>query len=296
MSVQTPRILAHLKLIPPNHIYELAPKDFILRGYDYYSREQLEGYKWNISQTQLTAYVRGKERYSVQFSLKKDELNYSCTCLAWSDQTQCKHVICALLTTMNILLPSNFALPGNSSPHRSHLSASLFAKQPTTRPLTQQPDLPKARLEVVLTESQALPQISITKDGVPSQSFFGIPTELVLLMRGIQDPAWVSHETLLSYLNQHGNTHPLAFKTPDRHVSLTWHPSLQYQTATELNVCGNEVEVHARCLLNGVVQEDARPFQRLVANLATQTLSPLHDANGWNTFQALQTTLETKFW
>ncbi|MGB0911390.1 MAG: SWIM zinc finger family protein, partial [Nitrospirales bacterium] len=246
MSVALPRILEHLKLLPPNHIYELAPKDYILRGYDYYSRDRLESYKWSLTQTQLTAYVRGGERYAVQVSLQKDKLTYSCPCPAWKHDTQCKHVVCTILTTVNILLPEHFALPGNSSTHRENLRISLFAKYPKPQPQQDQTEKrPIPQLEVVLTENQSLPEISVTKDGQPSQSFFGIPTELVLLMRGVQDPAWVSHETLLSYLNQHGNTHPLVFKTPEHRTPLTWHPALQYQTATELNVREHEVEVQA---------------------------------------------------
>lgn len=296
MLNSTPRILAQLKILPPNHIYELASKDCILRGYDYYSHDRLESYKWNITQTQLTAYVRGGERHSVEFSLQQDELRYTCTCHSWEANTQCKHVICALLTTINILQPSNFTLPRNSSTHRNKLSANLFAKEPRPRLTSYEPERPKPNVEIVLAEHHASPEVSITKDGHPSQSFYGIPTELVLLMRGIQDPAWVSHETLLSYLNQHGNTHPLAFKTPERHVPLTWHPSLRYQTATELNVCGNTIQVQARCLLNGIVQEEARPFQRLVANLSTQTLSPLQDTSGWNVFKMLQEAFGNRFW
>ncbi|MGB0909843.1 MAG: DEAD/DEAH box helicase, partial [Nitrospirales bacterium] len=45
-----------------------------------------------------------------------------------------------------------------------------------------------------------------------------------------------------------------------------------------------------------VVQEEARPFQRLVANLKTQTLSPLQDSSGWKIFKELQESLETLSW
>ena len=89
---------------------------------------------------------------------------------------------------------------------------------------------------------------------------------------------------------------PWPLKTRERLIPLTWHPSLHYQTATELNVCGKEVAVKAQCLLNGIVQEGVRPFQRLVANLNTQTLSPLQDASGWNIFTNLQEALETQQW
>ena len=38
MAIESFGILEHLKALSPNHIYFLAPKAFVLRGYDYYSQ------------------------------------------------------------------------------------------------------------------------------------------------------------------------------------------------------------------------------------------------------------------
>ena len=152
------------------------------------------------------------------------------------------------------------------------------------------------KLEVVLTDREGLPEISIKKDGKPSQSFYGIPTELVLLMRGAQDPAWINHENLLNYLKQYDNTHQLVFDTSQNQTPLKWRPSQQYHSATELDMNNGQVEVRARCLLNGIPQNHARPFQKLVANLETQTLSPLQDSSGWILFKTLQEGLQDEEW
>ena len=43
-------------------------------------------------------------------------------------------------------------------------------------------------------------------------------------------------------------------------------------------------------------KKNARPFQKLVANLETQTLSPLQDPTGWTIFKVLHETLQVEDW
>ncbi|MDH5775512.1 MAG: hypothetical protein OEZ57_11430, partial [Nitrospirota bacterium] len=105
MAIETSGVLAHLKALSPNHIYFLASKAYVLRGYEYYAQGRLESYSWNHSRTILAASVRGSKYYAVTFSVEKGQLVYSCRCPSWTASTQCKHVICALLTTVNLLVP-----------------------------------------------------------------------------------------------------------------------------------------------------------------------------------------------
>ena len=290
-----PHILESLKDLPPNHIYALAPKEYILRGYDYYAQERLETYQWNTGKTLLTAFVRGSKRYAVQLSTHHQGLRYSCNCPAWNVSTQCKHVICMLLTTINVLVPGTFSLPGNHTARRNTLSRSLLPHssssvvQPSPKPFPSQ-------LEVVLSDHPDFPAITVKKDGKSCKSFYGIPTELTLLMRGAFDPAWLAHDNLLTYLNQYGNTHQLAFETPEGRTPLTWRPSQEYQSTTELDVRGDHIDIHKRCLLRGVVQRRARSFQHLVANLETQELSPLKDTAGWELFFMAHEMIDHKTW
>ncbi|WP_447970819.1 DEAD/DEAH box helicase [Nitrospira sp. M1] len=295
MPNESPHILERLKALPPNHIYALAPKDYILRGYDYYSRERLEFYKWNTDRTLLTAYVKGSQRYSVQLSAHEPDLRYTCDCPAWTSTSQCKHVICALLTTINALVPETFSLPGNHTARRNVLRKELLPPSSSHSLLTQ--PMPSAsRLEVVLSDHESLPNIAIKKDGTLCRSFYGIPTELTLLMRGTFDPAWLAYENFITYLEQYGNTHPLVFDTQEEQTTLTWRPSRHYHSATELDVREDHIDVHNRCLLRGTVHPNARPFQRLVADLETQTLAPLHDTKGWEIYTLIENMLETEIW
>ena len=295
MSHDSPYLLDKLKALPPNHLYALAPKDCILRGYDYYSRERLESYRWNTDKTVLTAYVRGNRQYVVQLFEEGRQLSYTCNCPAWSSANQCKHVICALLTTINTLSPETFSLPGNHTARRTMLRERLLP-HPLSFPAQSSQLSPHTRLEIVLSDHEESQSITIQKDGLPCRSFYGVPTELTLLMRGALDPAWMAHENFLSYLDEHGNTHPLIFETPEERIPLTWRPSLHYQSATELDLNGKRIEVSARCLLHGAVQKQARPFQRLVVNLEAQTISPLEDSHGWEIYTLIGHVLEEERW
>ncbi|MCA9472075.1 MAG: DEAD/DEAH box helicase [Nitrospirales bacterium] len=295
MSDEPPYLLQKLKALPPNHLYALAPKDYILRGYDYYSRERLESYRWNADYTVLTAYVRGSQQYAVQLSEQGAGLQYTCTCPAWSSSNHCKHVICALLTTINILSPETFSLPGNTSAHRDKLQERLLPHASLSSAHLSL-DHGASHFEVVLSDHEKSASLTIQKQGVPCRSFYGIPTELTLLMRGTLDPAWMAHENFLGYLEQHGNAHQLIFATPEERIPLTWRPSLHYRSATELDLKGDQIEVSARCLLHGAVQEHARPFQRLIVNLEAQTISPLEDSHGWDTYTLIGNVLEEERW
>ena len=121
MGIESFGILEHLKALSPNHIYFLAPKAFVLRGYEYHSQGRLESYSWNHSRTILAASVRGSKYYAVTFSVEKGQLVYSCRCPAWTASSQCKHVICALLTTVNLLVPDTFRVATTRATNRERL-------------------------------------------------------------------------------------------------------------------------------------------------------------------------------
>ena len=126
MAIESSGVLEHLKSLSPNHIYFLAPKAFVLRGYEYYAQGRLESYSWNHSRTILAASVRGSKYYAVTFFVEKGQLVYSCRCPAWTASTQCKHVICALLTTVNLLVPDTFRIATTRKTSQEELSQQLL--------------------------------------------------------------------------------------------------------------------------------------------------------------------------
>ena len=101
-------MINHFKILPPNTVYTIAPKDYVVRGYDYFCEDRLESFRWQHDRSRLTAVVRDIKRYAVVFSVVDDQLEYVCNCPIWRHETQCKHVVCALFTIINLLSPLHF--------------------------------------------------------------------------------------------------------------------------------------------------------------------------------------------
>ena len=290
MAVDHSGVLEHLKALSPNHIYFLAPKAFVLRGYEYYTQGRLESYSWNHTRTILAASVRGSKYYAVTFSVEKGHLVYSCRCPAWTDSTQCKHVICALLTTVNLLVPDSFRVATMRKTSQTALVQQLMQGAIPAQAVTQRsPVVP--RFEVNLVDRKGQGSIVITNHGDVCQTFLGMPTGLAVLLRATQDPAWSVQDALCDFLKNHGQAFPIYFENTQGRTRVEWAPSMVYTIKTELDVRGEEVIVAARCFRFGVVQEGAQVFMGIVVDLGTNRLAPLDDEQGWTFYDALADTI-----
>ena len=286
MAVDPSGVLEHLKALSPNHIYFLAPKAFVLRGYEYYAQGRLESYSWNHSRTILAASVRGSKYYAVTFSLQNGQLDYSCRCPAWTASTQCKHVICALLTTVNLLVPDTFRVATMRKTSHKELSHQLLQGASASPALPKRvPNLPS--FEVALVDYQGQGSIVITNHGKVCQTFLGMPTELAVLLRATQDPAWSVADALRDFLSHHGQAFPIYFENSQGRTLVEWAPSMIYTIKTELDIRGEEVLAAARCLRFGVVQEFAQLFMGMVVDLGAKKLAPLDDEQGWTFYDAV---------
>ena len=216
---------------------------------------------------------------------------YQCNCQAWTLDSHCKHVICTLLTTINLLFPDTFHIPGKESTRRQALEKSLLVGA-SNHPLRLKPKKLNIQFEVLFTDDESVHPISIRKNGKPCDSLYGVPAELALLMRATHDPAWLVTEYLLTYLKQHRNTYPLIFESQGSRVNLKWDASLNHETKTELNVTGNTVHISARCLMQGKTQEHARSFMGLIINTETCTVSSLKNMSGWEYYLQLENMIE----
>ena len=121
-------LIKSLRAFPAGAVYSIGPKAFFLRGFEYYRRQRLKSYSWSGKETLLTAHVRGTRLYSVAFTAENGALFYSCDCPAWTASSHCKHVICALLTTVNLLSPHLFNTPGQTAERRKLLESGLLLK------------------------------------------------------------------------------------------------------------------------------------------------------------------------
>lgn len=137
-------LLHLLATLPANVVYTFAPKESVIRGFDYYRRGRLEGYAWSPDRSTLTAYVRGTRLYAVACAADADVLTFSCDCPAWMPEWQCKHVVCAFLTTANLLSPTAFAFPGSARIPHDKLRENLLADRPARGPSPEQKPLRRA--------------------------------------------------------------------------------------------------------------------------------------------------------
>ena len=258
----------------------------MLRGYDYYAQGRLESYSWNHSRTILAASVKGSKYYAVTFSVEKGQLVYSCRCPSWTASTQCKHVICALLTTVNLLVPDAFRVATTRKTSQEELSQQLLQGSSASQeaPLPS-PALP--RFEVNLIDRQGQGSLAITNHGNVCQTFLGMPTELAILLRATQDPAWSVQEALRDFLKHHGQAFPIYFENSQGRILVEWAPSMTYTIKTELDVRGEEVTVAARSFRFGVAQGHAQLFMGMVVDLDAYKLAPIDNDLGWTLYDVL---------
>lgn len=117
------KLIRFLRSVPPNLIYDMAPALYVKRGYDYYRRGHFKWLKWNGKI--LIAGVMGNYCYKVRISLKDDHLQTTCNCPAYLPLTNCKHVICAIVSLKHLLCPGTFLPSPFDSRDREDLLDSL---------------------------------------------------------------------------------------------------------------------------------------------------------------------------
>ena len=280
-------LLERLKTLSPNHVYFLAPKSSVLRGYEYYVQNRLESYSWDRTHSVLAAEVRGSRHYLVRFGADKGHLVYSCTCPSWTPESHCKHVICALLTTVNLMAPDTFRMPSSNLTRLALLTRQLFANAPSSNAQERSTLHVPPRFEITLIHRHGVSSVAITNHGKICQSFVGMPTELAVLLRATQDPAWSIQQGLRDFLKLHGRNHMLFFENEDGRSPLEWAPDSLYTTKTELDIVGSHVFIAARCLRFGEVQPNTHACLGFAADLHTHKLAPLEHEGGWTVYDQL---------
>lgn len=60
-------IIQRLRTFPAGEVYYIAPKDYFVRGYEYYRQGRLVSLSWDKDCTTLIAGVRGSRLYDVSF-------------------------------------------------------------------------------------------------------------------------------------------------------------------------------------------------------------------------------------
>src|SRR5579862_5457311 len=112
------KILKLLRNLDQNDIAAITTHAVFGRGLDYFSGARVLAFTWSENTSELIALIRGSSGpYQIKITYNdfddQESLEYHCTCPAWNQYDQCKHVICVLLTASHIL--NDQPIPGFSS-------------------------------------------------------------------------------------------------------------------------------------------------------------------------------------
>ena len=243
INLNQKRLLNALESFPANSIYSMSPKNNLMQGFDYYKKNSLQGFKWDKEFSSLTAQVYGDRHYAVKFSQPGNKLSLSCNCSEWTPQTQCKHVICAIITIKNIFQPASFRYPSQDMEHRNSMSASFFSTAAAS-PEPDKPDEP-AGYSIILEPGSSGTEAYVMNCNKRVHFYDrGIPRELKPL---VSDRLY-SLYYFKRYLRDYGNEYPIILKTGGKETSVEFDGSLSYSCKTEIDTKKNYVTVRKVCL------------------------------------------------
>jgi len=304
--VNTNKILDSFDTLPPGDIYLIAPKAFIERGFSYYSQARLKQFQWTDGCCALLAKVRGTRTYTVSIHLDDGYLKYNCSCPAWSPGSNCKHVVCAVVTIKNLLNENHFQDHRISGQYRALLKRSLLdadhavknnkkeekkknkktGKRPGYSILLDKPDFPwMSSAKVYRGEMEVL------------HNKAGLPKALAPLIGGGSSYGYYSYystkDALPDYLKAHGNRYPLFLKMKDGNIPVTWDENLLLKVKTELDVSGDEVTARVAY----VHDESPIPLaclfnDSIVIDIRKSRIGFLENGDGWNMWRATAEILE----
>lgn len=292
-------LLAAFRAFAPNDFYTMAPKESVIRGYDYYRQQRLQHYVWSPDGATLTASVQGQRPrpYAVSFSMDNGFLAATCDCPAWDPDGLCKHVLCACFTTKNLLSPDAFGVPWTKEPLRDALKAELFGNTGSQAQLPEA--LPvKTGFEIVIDARHHEPSLFLRRDGTKVGWSFGwvptgaVPSELAPLLNASTFVPGYGEDPLLRYLRQDKQAYPLILETRHATMTLRWEPSVTCVCKTGLDVTRGQVTARAVCLAGGLELERFMRFRSFVVDLKSGRLLRLRDEQGWNTWFALQRAMD----
>ena len=287
-------LLAAFRAFSPNNFYTMAPKESVIRGYDYYRQQRLQHYVWSANGATLTASVQGQRSrpYAVNFSIDSGFLTATCDCPVWDPDSLCKHVLCACFTTKNLLSPDAFALPWTKEPSRESLKIELLGN---LRPQAQPREASvKTGFEIVIDARHHEPSLFLRRDGTKVGWSFGwvpsgaVPSELAPLLNASTFVPGNGEDPLLKYLRQDKQAYPLILETDQKAIPLRWEPSVKCVCKTGLDVTQEQVTARAVCLADGLELERFVRFRSFVVDLNGGRLLRLRDEQGWNMWFAFQ--------
>ncbi len=270
-------IIDFLQSYPAGQIYTLALKEYVIRGFDYYRKGSLRKLEWNKDFSVLTAKVSGTRLYSVDFSLNSSGLKHSCNCPAWSPYSNCKHVICSLITLKNLLQPDIFRIHNQDEEYRTFLLKGLY-KEHDVSPRKEV----MSGYSIVIEKGDHISDIYLRMDDKKISEYQGrIPHEIRHLVLRSYFTGYGKLRDFAQYLQKYGNKYPIIFKTKEGDTAFTFDKTGLYSCKTELDAHGDFVKISKICLCNDKVLDNAVFAEDFVFDTDTKSFGIIKNKIGW---------------
>ena len=305
MAKENP-IIRSLRDMPPGDIYLLSPKTYVLRGFNYYKQGRVQRFDWNEEKSVLLARVKGSKAYTISIRIEDDDLNYYCSCPAWDKADNCKHVVCVVATIKNLINSEHFK--GNSiiAPHRRELGRSLLLKKEDLPQVKEAPPVIKRKLPigyslVLKRDHSYFSAIATVYKGERKATGRAalIPEELRSFATGSPDYYYfrnMNKISILEYLMEYGDTHPIFLKKEDEMTPLRWGEGTRCRPIIKLNATEKEVTASICYFPHG----DSKPWQRpyrlnnsIVVNLDSAEIGFMEEGEDLKLWQSVVKTFES---
>lgn len=285
-------ILTLLQAYQPGEIYIIAPRNYVISGFDYYKHGRLDKFKWNKDHSRLTATVIGVRRYSVDFTATGEHLSFRCDCPAWTPSSNCTHVICSIITIKNLLQPEIFRLNKADERHRELLLEALYGETRQTEPFPEKSEKKqKPRgYSIVISKDSGISDIHVRLDGDRIKNYHSrTPQELwQLIYQTSYYPIYGKQHELEDVLNRYGNKYPIILKTSDQEKIVRFNSNKdEYQTLTEMDIQDAYVKVSKVCLYKEKELRDTDIAGNYVFDAEEGTFGLITDKSGWQLWNEL---------
>ena len=285
-------LLDLLRAYPPGQIYNIAPKHFVVRGFDYYKHGSLSSFEWTNDLSALTAHVRGNRIYLITITANGHGLSFRCDCPAWTPLLNCKHVICTLTTIKNLFEPAVFRISGNEK-RRDVLLGELYSEQ-RHRPLITKKEAgteglvsKKPGYSIVFSKTGHLTDIYVRKGGEKLKHYTTCPHELRQFI--FPAPHYLISSRLIDlarFLGNYGNKYPFVLKAGDSELEVRFDSDVQYAAVTELDAHRESVKVRKIFINERKEVRDPGILGNLLFDTDSGTFSLIGDTSGWQLWNA----------
>jgi len=282
-------LLGLLQAFSPGDIYTIAPKQYVVRGFDYYRQGRLLEFEWAPDQFGLIATVKGTKTYQVALKASGSHLSFSCGCPAWSFHSNCKHVICSLLTIRNLLDSAAFKIVNRDESRREGLLRELFddqipADDTVMKSNKAEEPAPKVRgYSLIINKGKQINEIYIRLDGKRLRQYHHTcPHELRQFVHPL--PSYLHMSRLLDFehfLRRYGNRHPIILETDSGEARIQFDDVKHYRTCTKFDAYPEYVEISKLCMHEDREIGVTGISGDYIFDLDAGTFSLIKDRSGW---------------